>query len=75
MPCLLSEGVNPVPERFQLHFQEDGSFLVRKESDPVEKRFESLSEALQYVHALGDAFNARLKVYDTNGREIAALEE
>jgi len=57
-------------EKFHLHFQDDGTLIVRRAKDAVEKHFPSLSEALAFVYALNGSHEVRLKVYDSKGREV-----
>jgi hypothetical protein len=62
--------VNFDSEKFHLHFQDDGTLIVRRRKDSLEKHFPSLSEALAFVYTLNGSREVRLKVYDAKGREV-----
>lgn len=62
--------MNSESERFHLHFRIDGAVLVRREKDAIEKHFSSLLEALTFAYALSGNRDIRLKVYDSQGREV-----
>jgi len=62
--------VNSESERFHIHFQEDGTLILRREEGAIEKHFPSLAEALAFAHTLCGSRDIRLKVYDSKGREV-----
>jgi hypothetical protein len=54
----------------QLHFQEDGTFLLRENESMPGMMFPSLLDALNFAHSLSPHSDTRLTVFDANGKEI-----
>lgn len=58
-------------QRFLLYLAMDGGhFILRREGEPWVREFGSLLDALQHARGLAESTDARLTVFDDDGRAI-----